>query len=78
MQVSDRGFDVGVAQQLLEYEDIGALIKLVGGKAVAQGMDAATLGQADFFFALLYILWAELIEIGCLGLPPGNSHCPGW
>lgn len=51
MKIFDRGFDVGMAKQTLEYKDIGALIKLVGGKTMSQGMNATALGQADFFFA---------------------------
>lgn len=51
MKIFDRCFDVGVAEQTLEHEDIGALIKLVGGKTMAQGMDAAAFGQTGFFFA---------------------------
>lgn len=51
MKISDRGLDVGMAEQTLEHEDISALIKLMGGKTMAQGMDAAAFGQAGFFFA---------------------------
>jgi hypothetical protein len=39
-----------MAQQLLNHEDIGPLIELVGGEAVTQGMDALALGYAGFFF----------------------------
>jgi hypothetical protein len=51
VQVSERGFDVDVAKQALQDKDIGALIELVGGKAVAQGMDAPPPGHSGFFFA---------------------------
>lgn len=51
MKIFDRGLDVGMAEQTLEHEDISALIKLVGGKTMAQGMNAAAFGQAGFFFA---------------------------
>jgi hypothetical protein len=51
VQVSDRSPDVGMAEQTLEHEDIGALMQLVGGKAVTKGVDPCALGQASFFFA---------------------------
>jgi hypothetical protein len=51
VKIFDRGFDVGVAKQALKNKDIGALVKLVGGKTMAQGVNAAALGQAGFFFA---------------------------
>lgn len=35
MKIFDRGFDVGVAEQSLKNKDIGALVKLVGGKTMA-------------------------------------------
>jgi hypothetical protein len=35
VKIFDRGLDVGVAEQSLKHEDIGALVKLVGGKTMA-------------------------------------------
>ena len=72
-----RGCDVRMAHQFLEYEDIGTLIELVGGETVAQRMDGAALGQTGFFFALVKIFWAVLIDIGRPGMEPANNHCSG-
>jgi hypothetical protein len=51
VQVLDGGLDAGVAKQALQHEDVAALLQLVGGEAVAQGVDALPPSQAGFFFA---------------------------
>jgi len=51
MQVLDGGFDIAVAEQPLQNEDIAALLQMVGGEAVAQGVDALAPGQTGFFLA---------------------------
>lgn len=51
MQVLDGGFYVGVTKQALYDKDIGALIQLVGGKAVTEGVDTPAMDYAGFFFA---------------------------
>lgn len=76
MQILDSGFDVGVTQQALEYKDVGALLQLVGGKAMAQGVDAAAPGQAGFFLASSYIFWAEEMDKARTSDWPGKSHGP--
>jgi hypothetical protein len=51
MQVLDGGPDAGVAEQALKHEDVATLLQLVGGEAVAQGVDTLPTGQAGFFLA---------------------------
>ena len=50
MAIASRGLQLAVSEQHLDHADIDLILQQVGGKAVAQGMDAAFV-YAGFFLA---------------------------
>lgn len=51
MQIPAGGFNRAVTKPSFDDEQLHSLIKQVGGKAVAQGMNTAALGEPAFALA---------------------------
>ncbi len=50
--VAGGGSEVGVTEQLLDGQQVNALLQQMRGKTVAQGMNRGGFGYAGFFLAV--------------------------
>jgi hypothetical protein len=63
VKVDGRGVDGCMAEKLTYGVEIISLVQKVGGKTMPEGMEAALLGYASFFFALDITDHAAVLEI---------------